>query len=328
VTLSHKHNSTNSTQPHKPEVVICIITFKRPHGLQRLLESIQQQVFIDVDPPAWQVVVVDNDVQASAKAIVEKTSETFPVQISYGVEPVQGIASARNKSISLAPACDLIAFIDDDEVADPRWLEKLLQTQKDFQADIVTGPVLPAFDEPPPRWIERCGLYERRRLPTGTTVHFAATHNTLVKYEWMQKIDGPFDVRFNLTGGSDSHFSRKVIYAGGIVVWADEAIVKEYNPPGRMKASWLLQRGFRLAYTTTLIEKDLYAFKVIFLRFLKALYIMGIGFIVLLPFSLIYGYAGMIKALYFIARGAGALFGLFGGKYEEYARKKHRSKTR
>jgi glycosyltransferase involved in cell wall biosynthesis len=306
----------------KTSVVICIITFHRLHGLQRLLESLKELTFEVVERPDWQVVVVDNDAQASASEIVDQIRMRFPVSILYGVEPCQGIAAARNQAIRLAPECDFIAFIDDDEVAHPAWLDQLLRVQKDYQADIVTGPVLPDFEEPPPTWIIRGHFFNRRRLKTGTQVHFAATHNILVKYVWTQKLDGPFDMRFNLTGGSDSHFSRRVIQGGGKVVWADEAIVTEYNPPNRVKAGWLLQRSFRIAYTTTLIEKLLYSFFIILLRFIKAIYHIFLGFVLLIPLMLYYGYAGIIKALQRAARGAGALFALFGGRYEEYAKKK------
>lgn len=309
------------TQP--PLVSVCIITFKRPKGLQRLLDSLRHLTFSDEVPPKWQVVIVDNDKNGSARAIVEQVRESFPVSIRYGIEPVQGIASARNKSVELATGCDFLAFIDDDEVADPFWLDVLLEVQNRFEADIVTGPVLPEFEELPPDWIKRGNFFARRRLSTGTEVHYAATHNMLIKSVWAHKINGPFDMKFNLTGGSDSHFSRKVICQGGKVVWAEEAIVKEFNPPERVKESWLLQRSFRLAYTTTLIEKELYSILIVSLRLIKAFYNMGTGIIVLIPFFIYYGYAGIIKAFQLVARGAGAIYGLLGGRYHEYARKKN-----
>lgn len=303
------------------EVVVTIITLKRLQGLARLLGSLQQLTFVEADPPAWGLVVVDNDANGSAKAVVEEFEKTFPVPIIYGVEPLQGIAAARNKAISLAPECQFIAFIDDDEVADPHWLEQLLLVAQAHQADIVTGPVLPDFEAPPPRWILRGKFFDRRRLKTGSRVHFAATHNTLVKCRWTQNLDGPFDMRFNLSGGSDSHFSRRVIQGGGQVIWADEALVTEFNPPRRMTVSWLLQRSFRIAYTTALIEKDLYTFWIVLLRLVKALYHLVLGLLLIIPQFILFGFAGLIKALQQMARGAGALYALLGGRYEEYARR-------
>ena len=319
--------TANPPEPHAhipiPEidVVVCIITLKRLHGLERLLNSLRKLTFEAVDAPRWCVVVVDNDELESAKAVVDAASATFPVPILYGVEPQKGIAAARNRAISLAPACQFIAFIDDDETADPTWLDQLLRVQKIYQADIVTGPVLADFEAQPPKWILRGNLFNRRRLPTGTKVHFAATHNTLIKYEWTQTIEGPFDMRFNLTGGSDSLFSRQVIQQGGRVVWADEALVTEFNPASRMTPAWLLQRSFRIAYTTSLIEKQLYSFWVVLLRLVKACYHLLLGVLLLLPLLIIYGFAGIIKALQRAARGAGALFALLGGRYEEYAQR-------
>jgi succinoglycan biosynthesis protein ExoM len=301
-------------------IVVGIITYQRPEGLQRLLESLRQLSFTNEQPPTWQVVVVDNDPAAPARTLVAQIGEAFPVPIRYGVEPIQGIASARNKVVTLAPPCDFIAFIDDDEVADPHWLDQLLAVQQETQADIVTGPVIPLYEAVPPRWIVRGGFFDRRRLPTGSSVHFAASNNILVKSEWLRTLPGPFDMRFNLTGGSDSHFSRRVIQHGGKVIWADEAIVKEYNPPNRLMVSWILQRAFRIAFTTTLIEKDLYSFYIVFMRFLKACYNFFLGFVLFIPFVVYYGYPGIIKSLQKMARSAGAIYALFGGHYEEYSR--------
>ena len=314
-------SQSNTPSPDELDVAVCIITYKRLNGLQRLLASLRELNFEASPAPAWCVVVVDNDANASAKNIVDGIRQDFPVPIIYGVEPLQGIAAARNKAVRLAPPCDFIAFIDDDEVAHTYWLDQLLLVQKKHQADIVTGPVLPDFEEEPPKWIRRGKFFNRRRLKTGSKVHFAATHNTLVKYQWTQKIDGPFDMDFNLTGGSDSHFSRRVIQQGGKVVWADEALVTEFNPPARMTISWLLQRAFRIAYTTTLIEKQLYSVFVVLLRLVKAVYHILLGLFLIIPLMLYYGYAGIIKALQRVARGAGALYALSGRRYEEYAQR-------
>ena len=55
---------------------------------------------------------------------------------------------------------DYIAFLDDDEEADPSWLNELVNTLGAYSADIVTGPVLSRFPTPP-AGLDRCSRFLR-----------------------------------------------------------------------------------------------------------------------------------------------------------------------
>jgi hypothetical protein len=67
--------------------------------------------------------------------------------------------------------------------------------------------------------------------------------------------------------------------------------------------------------------KDLTAVFVVLLRLIKAVDHIQVGFAVLIPFFLIFGFAGVIKALQRVGRGAGAVYALLGRRYEEYAQR-------
>jgi GT2 family glycosyltransferase len=52
---------------------------------------------------------------------------------------------AVSAGIHAAASADSVAFVDDEEVPDPRWLQELLIVQSRYGANVVCGPVLPVF---------------------------------------------------------------------------------------------------------------------------------------------------------------------------------------
>lgn len=104
-------------------VGVCVITYKRPKGLHRCLQSLQLLQFRLSSTPHISIFVVDNDPSASAQPIVQQLQTLSKWPITYDVEPTRGISYARNRAVSLAKDCDFIAFIDDDEYATPSgWM--------------------------------------------------------------------------------------------------------------------------------------------------------------------------------------------------------------
>jgi succinoglycan biosynthesis protein ExoM len=300
-------------------VAICVITYKRPIGLKRLLDSLRALIFHKCKNPDWRIVIVDNDISELIKEVVEGFRGTVCIPVIYGVEPKRGIASARNRAVQLAGDVDFIAFIDDDESAEIHWLDELLNTQNTFNADVVNGPVIPKFEAPPPSWVLKGHFYNRRRFPTGTIVKWANTGNVLIKTSWLQTVPGPFDEKLNLTGGSDTLFSSQIYQLGAKMVWADEAIVEEYNPPSRVSADWILRRAYRSGINTSIIETTVRSsYFVALIRALKSIMHIILGFLLMLPASIFRGYAGFIRSLMYVNLGMGEISGLMGISYKEY----------
>src|SRR5262245_23547681 len=96
------------------QISVCICTYRRPELLGRLLRELAMQETGGLF--TYSVIVVDNDRAETARPVVAAAIiESFPVPITYCVEPRQSIARARNRAVATATA-DFIAFIDDDEL--------------------------------------------------------------------------------------------------------------------------------------------------------------------------------------------------------------------
>ena len=301
------------------KVAVCVITCQRPEGLKRLLNGLNRLSFDKCVTPQIETIVVDNDAEGSVREICESLNSKIKWLIKYCIEPSRGIPYARNKSLTCVEKdADFIAFIDDDEVPAPGWLDELLYAQKTYGADVVHGAVIPYFNEAVPEWIVKGRFFERPYQPTGSILNKAATNNTLVRFEVFNNMNKLFDERFALNGGDDLHFFMRVYRAGYKIVQANEAIVYEWIPDSRANAKWLLQRAYRGGNTFSLCEMEFEpSIPVRFMRFMKVAgrFIQGLLLIPLFPFL---GRHVLIQALRYICRGAGMLAGMTGIVYEEY----------
>ena len=223
------------------DVSICVCTFRRPEGLLRLLRSLAR---LESASPRHEIIVADNDAERSGEAAVRQVrAEGLDVQ--YLVEPVRGIARARNRAVGPARG-DFVAFIDDDEEADPLWLVNLSAEVARHGADAGIGPVLPRVADGAPRWLVDGGFFDRPRPPTGTLLirNGTRTGNALVRRRYLTALDGPFDERFGLGGGEDTDLFMRLHALGCRVIAVDSAIVHEHLAPNRTTVNWVLRRRF------------------------------------------------------------------------------------
>lgn len=240
---------TRAGPPAARTPVIAVLTYRRPGELAALLPMLVEQAAA-VGRGAG-VLVVDNDPAGSGAPVCERFSART---VRYVHEPRPGIAAARSRALREAGDADLLVFIDDDERPGPNWLTDLLATFATYDCAAVVGPVVSSFDRPPDPWILAGGFFDRRRLPTGSVVTVAATNNLLLDLDVVRAAGLDFDDRFGLSGGSDSLFTRRLVTAGGRMVWCDEAVVTEVVPAERATRDWVLRRRLRFGNTTSRIE--------------------------------------------------------------------------
>ncbi|MFE1015880.1 glycosyltransferase [Streptomyces sp. NPDC058794] len=123
--------------PAPPPAGVVIATRERAGQLARALDSLLAQ-----DHPDFEIVVVDNaPVTQETRELVERK---YGERVRYVCEPVPGLAIAHNRGLA-AVRGQVVAFTDDDVVADPRWLTELTAPfATDPELGCTTGLILPA----------------------------------------------------------------------------------------------------------------------------------------------------------------------------------------
>jgi succinoglycan biosynthesis protein ExoM len=302
-----------NTERDSSRVAICVATYRRAELLRDLLASLAKLSFEKVCTPHIEVIVVDNDISRTAEPVCDM--QKFPWTIRYICEPNRGIACARNRAIAESAGAGFLAFIDDDETPETRWLDELLWTQAQFQADIVSGPLLPAYVGNVPQWIRNGGFFRRPIFRTGDTVKLCSTNNVLIRSAVLARVPS-FDEQFNLTGGEDSHFFLRVRECGFRMVFSSDAVVYEPITEKRANVSWLLRRGFQSGNSWALCERDLTP-QASATRGCKGIAHMFRG-LLRVPASLWLGRAAVVRDLQELCAGAGMLAGVLGHRFQPY----------
>ena len=197
-----------------PRVSVVVPTRDRPERLRRLLDSLAAQTVRD-----FEVIVVDD---GSVQPVPDAIRRAAP----------GGPSAARNDGWPRARA-PLVAFVDDDCVATPGWLEALL-ARAGGAGVVVQGRTLP---EPGPLgpftrslWVEEPGPYYQ-------------ACNILYPRELLERLGG-FDAEAFPYVGEDTDLAWRALAAGARIEWAPDALVHhavvDLGPAGklRMAARW------------------------------------------------------------------------------------------
>jgi glycosyltransferase involved in cell wall biosynthesis len=206
-------------------------------------------------------VVIDNDAECSARAVVEAFgNEVGNEKVQYFFEPKTGIPFVRNLALqhSASLGADLGAFIDDDEYPDPEWLSELVNCYRKRRLDLIGGPVRPRSwggRATLTRWeklvlsgvVSRYLLKERRSAwmkKAGTDGNITIiTSNWLINFNWWKKEKLFFEEKLRYSGGSDALFYLKAKELGAKTGWCPTAIVYESNPPQRLTLAYQFRRA-------------------------------------------------------------------------------------
>jgi len=238
---------------------ICIATYKRFKLLNKLINSIIDQ--ISIEQFIIEIIIIDNDPNKSAEPIIlefkERLKNNNQFLIKYDMQPIKNISLTRNRSIEFVTG-EYIFFIDDDEYAENNWIWIHLNNLKSYNADGLFGQVKSYFPEDIPEWIKGCYIYHRKTNPTGQPPANLNTGNCIIKSKFFIKDGYRFDPSYGITGGSDFHLFSKMQREGAKFLSCYEAITYEFVPESRANLNWLIKRAFRTGnnFTRTVITKN------------------------------------------------------------------------
>jgi glycosyltransferase involved in cell wall biosynthesis len=226
-------------------------------GNEQLAKACIESLNSQVEPPLEIIVVVDTREEQYLFSTYLSDSTEIPLNIVYSGK--KGLAAARNKGIEESKG-DIIAFIDDDAVADRQWLSEINKTFEISEAaGVVGGPVYPLFEEKSTDekfyWIIGCtSTNPPSSRPIGCNMAFRRD---------VFKKAGTFDeglgrVRKKLAVGEETELFLRIEkklpkYS---IIFNDRAIMFHTVPARRLTFHYFIKRAYEEGFSKARIRKD------------------------------------------------------------------------
>ncbi|SDP57260.1 glycosyltransferase [Phyllobacterium sp. OV277] len=243
--------------PEVIDVVVTLPTFKRPEHLLKTLRSLKEQN----TARHFAIIVMENEAEEQdgakvAGPLFESGDYNGLVIIAHDRGNCNAYNAGWLTALKIFPKFKSLLVVDDDEVADPDWLENLLRTQETYGVDFVGGPQVPVFAKPEHQVWAKHPVFSPHYSQTGRVPIIYSSGNLLVSRKVLEAMPFPFlDLAFNFMGGGDSDFISRSVVKGFTVAWCAEAPVFETIPERRVQADWIRARALRNGVISTLIEK-------------------------------------------------------------------------
>ncbi|GAA0457873.1 hypothetical protein Aca07nite_70530 [Actinoplanes capillaceus] len=254
-----------------PDITVVVCTRERPGALARCLDSLLNQHYM----PA-RILVVDNAPVTDATAEVARSAARRG-PVDYLLEPKPGLSFARNTA-EAATRGQIVAWIDDDELADRYWLAEVARALvENPEADVVSGVIVPAELETRAQiWFEQFGGHSKgrgfrpdvfgphtahRQSPLYPLPPFGTGANMTFRPGVIERIggwDNALGAGTPAMGSEDTLAFTQVLLAGGTIVYQPTAVTHHYHRrdfEGLHKQMVGYGTGLTAAYTGLLLGR-------------------------------------------------------------------------
>ncbi|MBF9030314.1 glycosyltransferase [Rhodobacterales bacterium HKCCE3408] len=224
------------------QVDVCICTFRRDSVGDAIRSVLAQEVDAEV---SIRIIVADNDDAPSARERVAALAEAASLPVAYLHCPARNISVARNAALEASEA-RYLAFLDDDEIADPGWIAALLRRAEETCATVILGPVEARYADGAPRWMRRAAIHDTAPVIVRGEIRTGYTCNVLIDRARPEIRALRFEPALGRTGGEDTAYFTALHRIGGTIASATDAHVREVVTPERASFGWLARRRFRM----------------------------------------------------------------------------------
>jgi O-antigen biosynthesis protein len=235
-----------------PAVTVAIATAARPKALERCLESLAAGATLPAE-----VVLVDQSRGEETRAVADAS----PVHVTYLRDTGRGLGRAQNLAFAAA-SCHIVAVLDDDCVADERWVSTIATTfADDPELAGLAGRVLPLEPAPPgtvaistrPSTIRRTFGFTLEPWNVGSGNNFA------ISGEWFNRIGG-CDERLGPgaagQGALDMDLFYRLLRSGGRMVYEPSVTVFHETKPRRERITRRSAYGYGMGAAAVLRRRD------------------------------------------------------------------------
>ena len=216
----------------EPAATVVVATRNRSERLRALIESLRAQTLA---PDGFEVLIVDDGSNDGTAELLAREERRAGLSLrSIRRERAGGPGAARNEGWRQARA-SIVAFIDDDCVASPGWLEAGLEAARANPGAIVQGRT-----EPDPLEEATAGPFSYTIRVPRLGPHYE-TCNIFYPLDLLEQMQG-FDTDAFPGGGEDSDLAWRAIEAGATSVFAEQAhvfhAVHRLGPIRHLKRAW------------------------------------------------------------------------------------------
>ncbi len=238
------------------KIAVATVTRNRPLMLGKLLAS-YSRLSIPENVSVCFLIVENNDRESLGPIIEDFREKVRGCEVVYVLEPVLGIAAARNRAMQEAidGGFDLLTFADDDEEVESDWLCELLKERDAQDLDIVGSPVrVAAPDIGCSRWskiiwkaisAKNMGAERRyidRRFRGRTSALRLATGSWMANLDFFRRTGLRFNTDLGLSGGEDWQLYDAAKSVGARTGWTPHAIAYESLPETRLRLRYYYRR--------------------------------------------------------------------------------------
>ncbi len=232
------------------EITVCICTHDRPAYVRDCLDGLARQT-----TDLFEVLVVDSASTGDVPARLADLATAYGAGLIRVDRP--GVSAARNAGAHAARA-PVIAYIDDDAIPAPDWVESILRARQAFRPPpaLIGGRILPSWEQPLPSWWppslrgvlsiiehEGQGIYRSAALPPGLEPYAA---NMTVEVAPLLAAGGFGEDLGRYAGVLLSDEEVRLAWAlqdaGHRILYDSRIVVHHQIQASRLHPSWLLRR--------------------------------------------------------------------------------------
>jgi len=239
-------------------VIICEHTLDRYQDCVEAADSVLQQTYDDVE-----LVLVSDGNEQVYDRFEREFGDRDDSKIHCNDEN-RGLLESRNKGAEIATG-ELVAFLDDDAIADEQWVEELVKIYEERDCPAVGGRMTPAWIAGKPQFLPAefywlIGVTNRGFGPNGDETAAGEVRNTFgsnISFKREVFLDlGGFESDIggrkgdkNLQGGETELCARLQDEIGYGVYYNPDARVAHKVFDYRTDPKWLLNRAFWQGYS-------------------------------------------------------------------------------
>lgn len=230
---------------------VIIPTHNRAVYLRDTIISLQNQ---NIPKNLYEIIVVDNSSTDETPLLMREIADVDS-RITHMREERVGLHLARHLGAKIAQG-DILAYVDDDIIADSKWLAELMKPYKNEKVVCVGGKILPRWESTPPSWISSVHPAYFSLLDRGEGIKELIWPediygcNFSIRKSFLFKIGGFNPDAFSerrliwYRGDGETGLLRKIYATGHKIIYNSQALVWHRIPASRLTLKYIKRRAF------------------------------------------------------------------------------------